>query len=240
VLQALLNYFVKGSEMKKFSMYSLMALMVSGAIASLAITNSVNATEHNSMQAPTTPSVNSPSNRMDMMAEVDRVFIEMMIPHHQGANEMAEMALQRAESPEVRELAQSIIDEQTREIEQMRTWYRQWYGMEVPTADMTMSMQDMMNQPMMQEMMSQPMMMSMQQQEQMDQEMMTALENAENFDQEFLRQMARHHQTATMMAGMVVDSAEHPETRALAQRIIEDQSEEIAQMQQLLSQIAGQ
>lgn len=84
------------------------------------------------------------------------------------------------------------------------------------------------------------MMMSMQQQEQMDEEMMTAIENAENFDQEFLRQMTRHHQTATMMAGIVVDTAEHPETRELAQSIIESQSEEIAQMQQILSQIAGQ
>lgn len=134
--------------MKKFVTYSLITLITSGTIATLAITTSVNATEHRSMQTPTTPDINSPSNQMGMMSEVDRVFIEM-IPHHQSANEMAEMALQRAENSEVKELAQSIIDEQTREIEQMQTWYRQWYGMEVPTADMTMSMQEMMNQPMM-------------------------------------------------------------------------------------------
>ncbi|MFB2920682.1 DUF305 domain-containing protein [Aerosakkonema funiforme] len=230
VSQVLLNYYLEGNEMKKFLTYSLIALMTSGAIATLSITNGANATEHRSMQAQTTPDMSSPSNQMDMMSEVDRVFIEMMIPHHQSANEMAEMALQHAENPEVKELAQKIIDEQSREIEQMQTWYRQWYGINVSTTNRTTSMQGM----------SQPMMMSMQQQEQMEQEMMAALENAENFDQEFLRQMTRHHQMATMMAGMVVDSAEHSETRELAQSIIESQSQEIAQMQQLLSRVARQ
>jgi uncharacterized protein (DUF305 family) len=110
VLQVLLNCFVKETEMKKFITYSLITLIASGTIATLAITTSVNATEHHSMQTPTTPNMNSPSNQMGMMSEVDRVFIEMMILHHQGANEMAEMALRRAENPEVRELAQSIIE----------------------------------------------------------------------------------------------------------------------------------
>ena len=72
----------------------------------------------------------------------------------------------------------------------------------------------------------------------MDREMMSALKNASDFDQEFLRQMTRHHQMATMMAGMVVNSAEHPEIRQLAQSIIKSQSAEIAQMQQLLAQQA--
>ena len=81
-------------------------------------------------------------------------------------------------------------------------------------------------------------MMSMQQQDMMDREMMSALKNASDFDQEFLRQMTRHHQMATMMAGMVVNSAEHPEIRQLAQSIIKSQSAEIAQMQQLLAQQA--
>ena len=53
-------------------------------------------------------------------------------------------------------------------------------------------------------------------------------------DQEFLRQMTRHHQMATMMAGLVVNSAQHREIRNLAENIIESQSAEIAQMQQLL------
>ena len=78
------------------------------------------------------------------------------------------------------------------------------------------------------------MMQAMMQMEMMDAEMMEALENAQDFDQEFLHQMTRHHRMATMMAGMVVNSAQHREIRTLAQNIVESQSAEIAQMQQLL------
>jgi uncharacterized protein (DUF305 family) len=50
----------------------------------------------------------------------DEMFLRMMIVHHQQAIEMSEEALERAEHPELRELAQQIIDEQQAEVEQMR------------------------------------------------------------------------------------------------------------------------
>jgi len=49
-------------------------------------------------------------------AATDRMFLRMMIPHHQSAIDMSEQALERAEHPELRELARKIIDEQTAEI----------------------------------------------------------------------------------------------------------------------------
>jgi uncharacterized protein (DUF305 family) len=69
----------------------------------------------------------------------------------------------------------------------------------------------------------------------MGEDMMATLENASDFDQEFLRQMTHHHRMALMMAGMVVNRAEHPEISNLAQSIIESQTAEINQMQQLLA-----
>jgi uncharacterized protein (DUF305 family) len=205
---------------KKFAFYSLVALLTSTTITAFSLTDRAKAQEQTQTQLP-----RSAERRMNMRTEVDKPFIEMMIPHHQSANEMAQMALSRAKSPEVKKLAQSIIEEQTREIEQMQTWYKQWYGTEVPTTEMNMGMDSGMDESMMQAMM---------QMEMMDREMMEALENAQDFDREFLRQMTRHHQTATMMAGMVVNSAQHREIRNLARNIIESQSAEIAQMQQLL------
>ena len=83
-------------------------------------------------------------------------------------------------------------------------------------------------------------MMSMQKRDMMNADMINTLRNASDFDREFLRQMTRHHQTATMMAGMVVDSAKRPEIRQLAQNIIKSQSEEIAQMQRLLNVASNQ
>lgn len=208
---------------KKFVIYSLVALLTSSTITAVSITDSARANEQNQVQAPR-PSTTAPMQReMSRSHEVDKSFIEMMIPHHRGAVEMAQMALSRAKSPEVKKLAQSIIQDQNRENQQMQTWYKQWYGTEAPMTGMHGDM-------------GEEMMMSMQQQEKMDREMMAALENAPDFDREFLRQMTRHHQTATMMAGMVVNSAEHPEIRNLAQSIIRSQSVEIAQMEQLLAQ----
>ncbi|MBE9197111.1 DUF305 domain-containing protein, partial [Synechocystis sp. LEGE 06083] len=66
------------------------------------------------------------------MQWTDQSFIEMMIPHHQDAIDMAEMALQKAQHPELKELAQNIIQDQEREIKEMKTWYQQWFGKPVP------------------------------------------------------------------------------------------------------------
>ena len=51
--------------------------------------------------------------------ETDVMFLRMMIPHHQLAIDMSEQALNNAEHPELKELAQQIIDEQSAEIELM-------------------------------------------------------------------------------------------------------------------------
>jgi uncharacterized protein (DUF305 family) len=50
----------------------------------------------------------------------DRDFAGMMIPHHQGAVEMARVELQFGKDPALRRLAQAIIVEQLQEIEVMR------------------------------------------------------------------------------------------------------------------------
>lgn len=55
-------------------------------------------------------------------------FIEAMISHHQGAIDMAEMALQMSEREEIRILAEAIIAAQDAEIEMMQGWLEEWYG----------------------------------------------------------------------------------------------------------------
>ena len=62
----------------------------------------------------------------------DARFIVMMIPHHEGAIAMADLALKRSKRPEIRALAERIRTSQSRENAQMRRWYRQWYGTDVP------------------------------------------------------------------------------------------------------------
>ena len=53
---------------------------------------------------------------------VDQAYIAKMIAHHQGAVAMAEVAIRDSRDPEVRRMAQAVIDTQTREIAEMRAW----------------------------------------------------------------------------------------------------------------------
>lgn len=53
---------------------------------------------------------------MAMKMAGDRAFLQMMIPHHQGANEMSRLALQKSKSSKIRSLAQRILKAQTAEI----------------------------------------------------------------------------------------------------------------------------
>jgi uncharacterized protein (DUF305 family) len=52
-------------------------------------------------------------------AEFDRLYLELMILHHEGAIEMAQQELDGGDSPEAKELAQRIIDAQQAEITRM-------------------------------------------------------------------------------------------------------------------------
>ncbi len=58
----------------------------------------------------------------------DQEFISEMIVHHQGAIDMAKLALTNAKHQEVKELANAIIRAQTSEISQMKSWQNSWYG----------------------------------------------------------------------------------------------------------------
>ncbi len=156
---------------------------------------------------PVVPRGAAPASGMDAM------FIEQMIPHHDDAIEMAELALTRAEHPEIRQLAADIKRTQTAENAQMRTWYREWFGADVPDIGGSSRM------------MGGGMMGS-------DGSDMADLEAAEPFDKAFIEAMIPHHQTAIMMSRMAGGASGRPEMRGLTSSIIEAQSREIDKMQE--------
>ncbi len=145
---------------------------------------------------------------------VDSMFIEEMIPHHDDAIAMAELALTQAEHPEIKQLARDVIRTQSAENAQMRDWYEEWYGESVPADGSGSS--GMMGGGMMGGNFGD----------------LTALEEAEQFDQAFIEQMIPHHQMGIMMARMVDNSSSRAEIQGLAESIIRTQSEEIDRMQQ--------
>ena len=159
--------------------------------------------------------------RTGMMMDSDRMFIEEMIPHHQDAVDMGEMALVKAEHPELRRLAENIIRDQTREINLMRGWYRTWYGTDVPEyRSLQGGGRGMMGHSAgmggrgMGETMTD----------------LGRLANATQFDREFIEQMIPHHRMAIMMGRMVTQNAAHQEIRDLGSSIISNQSAEVEQM----------
>jgi uncharacterized protein (DUF305 family) len=57
-----------------------------------------------------------------MTGDPDRDFVAMMIPHHQGAVDMAKTELQYGKDPALRKLARTIVAAQQKEIAQMTRW----------------------------------------------------------------------------------------------------------------------
>lgn len=58
----------------------------------------------------------------------DKAFITEMVMHHEGAVEMAELALTNAKRQEIKDLAKAIIAAQNTEIGQMKAWATAWYS----------------------------------------------------------------------------------------------------------------
>ena len=174
---------------------------------------------------PVSPGAGSGAMGMPMgMRSADQHFIVMMIPHHDGAIAMAELALVRAKRPQIRGLAEQIKSSQTAENAQMRRWYRQWYGTDVPGMGMGSGLSGMglsgMGLP----------------------GMVTSLEvlkAAPDFDRAFLEQMIPHHRMGVMMASHAQWNTTHPELRQLEAAMVRVQSQEIDQMEQWYRQWYG-
>lgn len=151
-----------------------------------------------------------------MTGNIDKHFIEQMIPHHEGAIDMAKLALEKSKRTEIKTLASAIIASQTKEIEDMTIWYKTWFGKNVPEESVGMMGGGMMS--------GSGMHMG-------GQEEMKALETASDFDKAFLEAMIPHHQLAIMMSQMLETGTSRPEMTELAKSIIVSQSKEIKDMQ---------
>lgn len=149
--------------------------------------------------------------------DADVAFAQGMIPHHEQAVEMADLAATRASDPKVKALAARIKQAQGPEITTMTGWLEGW-GEAMPGGgahDMEMSGE-------------------------MSEEDMAGLDKASGaaFDRLFLTMMIRHHEGALAMAKTELEDGKFPPAHGLAAQITTSQQAEIDEMKALLATLS--
>jgi uncharacterized protein (DUF305 family) len=160
-------------------------------------------------------------------ASLDQQYIDMMVPHHESAVAMAELAMERSQRSELQEFAAEIIAVQSTEIAQLRTWRMEWFGSEETPPMSAMPMLQGMSMDMPGHDMHGATM-------DMEQDIRN-LESASDFDRAFLEAMIVHHEMAVEASEIVVAGEVRAEIKTLAEGVIADQRAEIQQMEAWLA-----
>lgn len=172
--------------------------------------------DHSSMPADSTASADHSQMKSSPNAAAqpyDLQFIDTMILHHQGAVDMAKIALSKSTNEELKGFAKKIIDDQEEEIGRMKEWRAKWFPDKPAAVNLEMpGMADSMKM--------------------MTGEGMKRMESAtgRDFDVMFLDMMTPHHADAVTMAKDALTKAEHAELKTLANQIIKAQEAEIRMM----------
>ncbi len=142
----------------------------------------------------------------------DLQYIDMMVPHHQLAIDMAKLALDHAQHGELKGLAQDIIREQQDEINRMNIWRAEIAGTATPMAGHGGTSHDQMKD-----------------MPGMDVDLKQLAASA-NFDRDFIEAMIPHHQSAIDMSRAALPNLKHQPLRDLANDITTTQQLEIDRM----------
>lgn len=159
----------------------------------------------------------------------DQQFIDMMVPHHEGAVEMARIARERSQRPEIQQMAADILASQAGEIEQLKAWRKAWFGSDqTPPMSRMPMLEGMPMASMAEHAMDSTGAMTMDMAAQV-----AKLRSApEPFDLAFIEAMIPHHQDAVEAARLALRSAERPEVREVAIAIVDAQLREIGLLRQ--------
>ena len=127
---------------KQSILYGTIGLLAGSLLTIIIATTSVNANNNGMMRMmgmhtnnSSTGMMNDDTMGMDQMAaslkgktgeDFDKAFLSEMIVHHKGAIEMANIAKQNAKHNEIKKLSEDIVTAQTKEINEMKQWQKDW------------------------------------------------------------------------------------------------------------------
>jgi uncharacterized protein (DUF305 family) len=147
--------------------------------------------------------------------DADVMFAQMMIPHHEQAVEMADLAPTRASDPEIKDLATEIKAAQDPEIQIMKGWLVEW-GEPAPEGGMGHDMPGVMSE--------------------QDMKKLGAAKGKE-FDKLFAEQMIAHHEGAIEMARTELTNGSNLQAKELAKAIETTQRAEVVKLQKILDRL---
>lgn len=185
-------------------------VLLSATVVSFAINRDDNQMNNNGMAGHMGHSSSSAN-----YTGADVMFLQMMIPHHQQAIDISNLALKTSKDAELLALAKTIAADQAAEITQMKSWLKDAGA----TTDMGHSMDGMGGM--------------------LNDAELSALnaETGTKFDILWLKGMTGHHDGAIHMTTMIRD-ASNPDIKAFGEKVIKDQSAQIEQMKVMLQRLS--
>ena len=162
-----------------------------------------------------------PASAQAAATATDRAFVREMVPHHEMAVEMGEMAKMDGEHRQIRALAARIVSAQTGEIKTLRK-----IAKSLGVTPAKMPEDGKMSEAMMRDLET----LGVSEEESGMAMDMHELHSAKHFDRAFIDMMIPHHAGAIRMARAELRKGTDARLRKLARAIISDQAREIRQM----------
>ena len=185
-------------------------------LAAAVVSLSINRSDNNDMSSGSGHMGHGSSNSKNAnYTGADIMFLQMMIPHHQQAIDISNLAMKASQDAELKELAKIIARDQAAEIKQMKAWLTDAGASE----DMGHSMDGMGGM--------------------LNDDELAALSAAtgKEFDVLWLKGMTEHHDGAIHMTQMIED-AQNADIKVFGTKVIKDQSEQIDQMKKMLARLS--